>query len=93
MSFCGAKTPRAEAIKRHAPFGLGGSKIGRLSKSNRVRQLPYVPVRKVAKATVVDGDPHACIHHFDVIQVTFLHCLEMGYFGAHACEVVLNRSV
>ena len=30
-------------------------------------EISYVPVRKVAKATVVNGDPLASIDHFDVI--------------------------
>ena len=30
-------------------------------------KISYVPVRKVAKATVVNGDPLASIDHFDVV--------------------------
>ena len=52
----------------------------------------YAPVRKIAKATVVDSNPLPSIDHFDVIEVEFLHGFKMWYLSAHSCEVVLDGS-
>ena len=61
-------------------------------KDKTAQKVIYIPVRKVAKATVVNSDPLASIDHFDVIEVRFLHGFEMWYLSAHSCEVVLDGS-
>lgn len=69
------------------------NKIGVPRLNVEIQEIEDDPVRKITEAAIIDNQSLPCINHLYVIEILFLHSLELRYSRRDSTQVVFDSII